>query len=343
MMYMDHIEPVASLQRPAVEAGAVAGASIPPPGTPGQTTDITVLTYNVRGLPWPLASGRGDALRSIGQELAQMRQSGSQPDVVLIQEGFRSEMAELVQASGYRFWAKGPGRGTSFGRLTSAGLHVLSDAPIVDVARHAFGHCAGLDCFANKGVMRVRLVPDGSPTPIDIVNTHLNSRRASRAAPAQSLAAHNQQVRQLAAFIAEARADGIPILVGGDFNVRNSPQRYYFNALDRPYTVVSEYCSQRPEAACGDSGGDPTSEPWLRSQDLQAFVADDQVSVRPLKTDVMFAQSKGQPGLSDHDGYVVRYQLEWARPDSTWKYRASDSVVVKPRMGTWGVKVSWKP
>ena len=344
MMYMDYIEPVASLERPAVEARSSGGAAGPLPDTQGQTADISVLTYNVRGLPWPLASGRGDALRAIGQELAQMRQAGQQPDVVLIQEGFRSEMAELVQASGYRFWAKGPGRGTGFGRLTNAGLHVLSDAPIVDVARHAFGDCAGLDCFANKGAMRVRLVPDGSPTPIDIVNTHLNSRRASRAAPAQSLAAHNQQVRQLDAFIAEARADGIPILVGGDFNVRNSPQRYYFNALDRPYTVVSEYCSQRPEADCGQAGGDPVSEPWLRSQDLQAFVADDQVSVRPLKTDVMFAQSKAQPGLSDHDGYVVRYQLEWARPDSTWKYRASDTVVVvKPRMGTWGVKVSWKP
>lgn len=343
MMYLDSTAPVASIERPAPEAGANGRSLDRLSDPPAQTTDISVLTYNVRGLPWPIASGRGDALRAIGKELAQMRRSGRQPDVVLIQEGFRSEMADLVKASGYRFWAKGPGRGAGFGRLANAGLHVLSDAPIVDVKRHAYGDCAGLDCFANKGAMRVRLVPDGSPTPIDIVNTHLNSRRASRAAPAVSLAAHNQQVRELNAFVAEARAKGVPILVGGDFNVRNSPERYYFDALDRPYTVVSEYCSQRLEADCGDQSGDPAAQPWLRSQDLQAFVADEQVSVRPLKTDTMFAEAKGQPRLSDHDGYVVRYQLQWARPSSTIRYQASDTLVVKPRMGAWGVKVSWKP
>ena len=339
-MYLEDIAPIASIERPTVESRVLGGASDP---DTSPTRDISVLTYNVRGLPWPIASGRGDALRAIGQELAQMRRSGQQPDVVLIQEGFRSEIAELVQTSGYRFWARGPGRGSGFGRLTSAGLHVLSDAPIIDVKRHAFGDCAGLDCLANKGVMSVRIVPDGSATPIDIVNTHLNSKRASRAAPADALAAHNRQVRQLNAFVDKVREPGVPMVVGGDFNVRNAPQRYYFNALERPYTVVSEYCSQRTEADCGVRDADPVTEPWLRSQDLQAFVSDEQVSIRPLKTDLMFAHAKGQPRLSDHDGYVVRYQLQWARPESTLKYRATDSVVVKPRMGAWGVKISWKP
>lgn len=341
MMVLDEAAPMVVVERPIADRPSVR--SVPDPlSDRGQTTsDISVLTYNVRGLPWPLASGRGDALRAIGQELAQMRQSGVQPDVVLIQEGFRREVAELVQASGYRYWAKGPGRGPGFGRLASAGLHVLSDAPILDVRRHAFGTCAGLDCFANKGAMRVRLAIAGSPTPIDIINTHLNSRSASRAAPAESLAAHNAQIRQLDAFVSETRAEGVPVIVGGDFNVKNAPQRYYFNALERPYTVVSEYCSQRAQTDCG--GEDPITEPWLRSQDLQAFVPDEQVSVRPLKTDILFAGAKGRAQLSDHEGYVVRYQLQWSRPDPTFKYRASDSVVVKPRMGAWGVKISWKP
>jgi len=341
MMVLDNTAPLVAVERPVDDSRSVRGSVDPLPGTARTTTDISVLTYNVRGLPWPLASGRGNALRAIGRELAQMRQSGVQPDVVLIQEGFRREVSELVQASGYRFWAKGPGRGPGLGRLTSAGLHVLSDAPIVDVTRHTFGDCAGLDCFANKGAMRVRLIPEGSLTPIDIVNTHLNSRRASRAAPADSLAAHNAQIRQLDAFVSDTRAEGIPLIVGGDFNVKNAPQRYYFNALDRPYTVVSEYCSQRAEADCG--GDDPITEPWLRSQDLQAFVPDEQVRVRPLKTEILFAEAKGGAQLSDHEGYVVRYQLEWTRPDPTFKYRATDSVVVKPRMGAWGVKISWKP
>lgn len=339
-MYLVDATPIAAIERP-VAGPRVQGGKAAPKGS--AIRDLSVLTYNVRGLPWPVASGRGDALRAIGQELAQMRLAGQQPDVVLIQEGFRSEMSELVQASGYRFWARGPGRGSGFGRLTSAGLHVLSDAPIIDVKRHAFGDCAGLDCLANKGVMRVRIMPQGAATPIDIFNTHLNSRTASRAAPADALAAHNRQLLQLDNFIASLREDGIPVVVGGDFNVRNAPQRYYFNALQRPYTVVSEYCSQASDAECGGAQPSPTKEPWLRSQDLQAFIPDARVNIRPLKTGIMFAETPDRRRLSDHDGYIVRYRLAWERPDSTLKLRASDGVVVKPRMGAWGVKVSWKP
>jgi endonuclease/exonuclease/phosphatase family metal-dependent hydrolase len=342
-MYLENVPPVASIERPAVDVGVPGGSADLSLDPTHHTRDLSVLTYNVKGLPWPIASGRGDALREIGRELAQMRQSGLQPDVVLIQEGFRSEIADLVETSGYRFWARGPGRGSGFGRLTGAGLHVLSDAPIINVKRHAFGDCAGLDCFANKGAMWVRVVPEGAATPIDIVNTHLNSKRASRAAPADALAAHNRQVRQLNTFIDANREVGIPMVIGGDFNVKNAPQRYYYDALDRPYTVVSEFCSQQASDCGGAVGGDPTMEPWLRSQDLQAFVSSQDVDVRPLKTDTVFAGSKEQARLSDHDGYVVRYQLRWARPDSTFKYRASESLVVKPRMGAWGVKVSWKP
>lgn len=53
--------------------------------------------------------------------------------------------------------------------------------------------------------------------------------------------------------------------------------------------------------------------------------------------------AKARAQLSDHEGYVVRYQLQWTRHDPTFKYWATDSVVVKPRMGAWGVKISWKP
>ena len=35
---------------------------------PAHTAEISVLTYNVHGLPWPLAQRRGTALREIGAE-----------------------------------------------------------------------------------------------------------------------------------------------------------------------------------------------------------------------------------------------------------------------------------
>jgi endonuclease/exonuclease/phosphatase family metal-dependent hydrolase len=181
------------------------------------TVEISVLTYNVHGLPWPLAKGRPTALKAIGRELAQMRAEGRQPDIVLIQEGFRSDAETLVKLSGYKHWARGPGRaeraprqsseeakrfravrypqwGEGWGKLVGAGLYVLSDAPILDVQSAAYRYCAGLDCLANKGVMLVRVAVPGVPGGVDVLNTHLNSKGASRAPLGRTLAAHNLQV-----------------------------------------------------------------------------------------------------------------------------------------------------
>lgn len=361
-MYLEPVETVAAFTAPAPELGssstavraALQPASTPPPAD--QTGEISVLTYNVRGLPWPIAFGRGAALREIGRELAALRREGRQPDVVLIQEGFRDEVEGLFRESGYRYWAEGPTRaertafggtvlrardlfrGEGVGKLMGGGLHVFSDAPIVDVRTAAYNNCAGVDCLANKGAMLVRLAPAWSPTPIDIVNTHMNSRKASMAPRSRTLPAHNGQVRELDAFLLANRETGNPMLLGGDFNIRNSPARYYFQALERPYTVVGEFCSQ-PDSGCGDGAADATSEPWLRSQDLQAFAAG-AVRVQPLRAETLFPTKDPKRALSDHDGYLVRYRLAW-NATTLAAYRPNPAMEVKPHK--LGVKVSWRP
>src|SRR5258705_3245092 len=100
-----------------VAATAAAPLSMPQVigGTQGPavrtaSAEVSVLTYNIRGLPWPFATGRATALKKIGRELAVLRAEGRQPDIVLIQEGFRGEVADLVKASGYRYWVQGPTR-----------------------------------------------------------------------------------------------------------------------------------------------------------------------------------------------------------------------------------------
>lgn len=331
-------------------------ATTTPLASPPPATEISVLTYNVRGLPWPLAARRGAALRQIGEELAQMRREGRQPDVVLIQEGFRGEIVELVRASGYAHWAKGPdreaerpvdpsasppaydrvrylGSGEGWGKLTGAGLHVLSDRPILDVRAEAFRYCAGLDCLANKGVLLARVaLPDGGA--VDIVTTHLNSKRAAKVPLERSLRAHNLQTEQLIAFIRDHRDPGSPLLVGGDFNVRNAPDRYYHQAAARPFMVVSEFCSREQQGCAGQSAA-VEDQPWLRSQDLQAFDSSARVNVRPLRVETVFARASG--GLSDHDGYMVRYRLDRQAADG-----GPPAIQVRPQVGTWGVKASWR-
>lgn len=327
------------------------------PRAPEASTEISILTYNVRGLPWPIAHGRAEALRKIGEQLAALRAAGRQPDLVLIQEGFREEVATLVEASGYRYWAQGPSRaertpttavvwrdggppalGEGWGKFTGAGLHVLSDAPITKVLSTTYSSCAGLDCLANKGAMLVRVALPELPVEVDIVNTHLNSRRAAKAPLKRTLLAHNLQLEQLYAFISAHRAPGAPLLIGGDFNVRNAPERYYHKAEQRPFAVVSEFCSSTASGCGGPARLD--ERPWLRSQDLQAFDEADAVQVRPLRAEAVFTAEDENGRLSDHDGYLVRYRLTWNPADLP--RNTERPVEVRPQFGKWGVKVSWK-
>lgn len=348
----------------AALAPDVSDLGVPPNGV--RSTEISVLTYNVRGLPWPLASGRAKALKAIGAELATMRRDGRQPDVVLIQEGFRGEVGALVKASGYRYWARGPSRserasgagpkngrryatvrypsfGEGWGKFTGAGLHVLSDAPITDVKDTPYRYCAGLDCLANKGVMLARLALPGAPSEIDIVNTHLNSRRAAKVPIARSLRAHNLQTEELIAFINAHRDVDRPLLVGGDFNVRDAPDRYDYRSAERPFQVVSEFCNRAANPCVGQAPGNPAARPWLRSQDLQAFAGAGPVTVRPIRIETLFGASKSGPRLSDHDGYLVRYRLSWD-PGVTAAASPRPPVELRPQLrGGLGVKVTWRP
>ncbi len=218
------------------------------PTGPIQPVELSVMTYNVEGLPWPIRMGRGSKLKAIGRELAALREKGLQPDVVLLQEGFRDEVEELIELSGYPHVAKGPRKkqrdpnpfskddrprykkvkyirkGEGWGKWGSSGLWVLSDHPINWVKSHAYRYCAGLDCLANKGVMLVSLQVPGLPTPVEIADTHLNSKGASGVPRNRNRMAHHLQAEELGRFMETDRTPGAPLIVGGDFNVMHAPR-----------------------------------------------------------------------------------------------------------------------
>ena len=93
-----------------------------------ESVEISVLTYNIAGLPWPIACGkhsrqtdangeripiacdRAKALGDIGETLAEMRQQGIEPDIVFLQEAFIAASAKIMQRGGYTNWMTGPGR-----------------------------------------------------------------------------------------------------------------------------------------------------------------------------------------------------------------------------------------
>lgn len=298
-------------------------------------TTLDVMTYNIEGLGFPARTNRGPKLAEIGKRLDAMRDDGEGPDIILFQEAFSDAAKNAVTLAGYPETVRGPGRhrtrelsaakeeragagkrsikrGEIGLKLSSGGLAIASRYPIEIHQSEPFASksCAGLDCFANKGALFARVTVPGAPDPIDIFDTHMNSRRASKAPPRRTLPIHQAQAAELGDFIDAVSSPANPALLGGDFNMRNSEVRLDFLEPRLPLILVHRFCLQ-PDAGCDIRMSWDGDAPWLDTQDLQFFRSGSRVQVRPIRVEAAFDGSEGSPRLSDHDAYRVVYELTW--------------------------------
>ncbi|MBD8546868.1 endonuclease/exonuclease/phosphatase family protein [Sphingomonas sp. CFBP 8760] len=298
------------------------------------STTLDVLTYNIEGLAWPARGRRGGALRRINATLKNMREHGTAPDVVMVQEMFSRSAVRAVRDLGYLNMVSGPSRtqggtlpddermpppfrwskGEIGVHLVNSGLAILSRYPIVQVRSEPFGkhRCAGLDCLSNKGILYARIAIPGVPGTINLFNTHLNSQASSRVSPRRHARAHRLQVDALGAFITAVGDRNIPTVVGGDFNMKASTIRFErFRNVTEPFAIVQRYCTDNP-LPCDVRQSWDGDEPWMDTQDLQLFESGSEVQIHPIRIEAMFDGSADSPRLSDHDGVRVTYQLTWS-------------------------------
>jgi len=294
-------------------------------------TRISVLTYNVEGLSWPARRGRGERLRAIAARLERLRADGEAPDIVLFQEVFSSAAARAVGGLSYPNLVAGPARtepapprngGRLPGRrslrqgeiglkVSTGGLVIVSDYPIVARDSRPFprGSCAGRDCLANKGMLYAEIAVPGVPVTLDVFNTHMNSQRASRVPERRHLASHRMQAHALAEYLAEMGDLTGPLIFGGDFNMRHSEARFEEFRRLQPLEIVHLACAD-PDRGCEVLMSWDGDAPWLDTHDLQLFWANAGVAVRPVRVEAMFDGGR-EPALSDHDGFLVVYELSW--------------------------------
>jgi len=312
-------------------------AAVPPPiatSADGKTKsmNLRVLTYNIEGLGWPARSSRGPELAQIGQHFKAMRAAGTGPDIVLFQEMFSGAAKKAVLASGYPAVTPGPDtttrpfestreklpgkssikRGEIGLKFAGSGLAIASNYPIVATDLRAYGgkSCAGIDCLSNKGIVLARIAIPGLPTPIDVYDTHMNSRGASKAPAPRNLAAHDRQALEASEFIDNTHNDDFPVVFGGDFNMRNSEPRWEnFTRYQKMY-LVHRTCSEAG-SGCDVKMSWDGDAPWMDTQDLQFYYNGSPIAIRPVKVDALFDGSPGSPVLSDHDGFMVTYELSW--------------------------------
>ena len=294
--------------------------------------ELDVLTYNVEGLHKFVRKGRREPLDAIGAHLAALREAGTAPDVVMFQEVFSRRARGAVLAAGYPSLAPGPSAGQHQAsaasprlpgrsnprkgelglKFASSGLVIAAEYPFVEMQAVPFrrGSCAGMDCLANKGIAFARMAIPGLPAPVDLYTTHMNSTGASRVPERRHLAAHNKQAREIADYVGLNSPPSLPVLFGGDFNMRGEPDRFeHFIRLHR-LRLVHVYCTRFADA-CDVRQSWDGDEPWLDTQDLQLFSSGSALAIRPIRVEAMFDGREDSPSLSDHDAFRVVYELSW--------------------------------
>ena len=310
------------------------------PETGRQAVEISVLIYNVWGLPWPVASNRRDPIKKIGEILGEMRMAGTEPDIVLLQEAFTMKSQPILELGGYPNIVGGPARGDAsvklskeeapefvkgrsiwkgekLGKWLNSGVAILSNFPIEERDALPFRRraCAGFDCMANKGMLVAAIHVPGVPEPIEIFTTHMNSKDASGVSPERSLIAHNLQVDEVRNYLfAEINDDGRALIAGGDFNTRGDRKRLDSLTANAYEPIVRFYCT-KSEDRCDIRMSYDGDEPWLDTQDLQVFFPGDRIDVRPIAIEALFDEPVDGQMLSDHDAYLVEYRLTWDPAD----------------------------
>jgi endonuclease/exonuclease/phosphatase family metal-dependent hydrolase len=304
---------------------------------------LSVLTYNVRGMPWPFATGRDGAFAQIEDRLIRMRSAGTHPRIIVLQEAFTDRAREIGPNAGYRFMVEGPSRdqigsnpqsekeakfaaatsfikGETIGKWLSSGLQILSDYPILSVRRAAFPSfaCAGYDCLANKGALLVTVRIPGQAQPVTIVTTHMNSKRASGVSEARSSVAYQLQAAALERFVQANHDLASPIIFAGDFNASNLNRRQIL----AQETVAPLLPGNRDRMKSGLAEITGSVRAWpsglkaevdtiaTRGRDWQFFASGIKAALVPHSISVPFGREADGTMLSDHMGLTISYDLQ---------------------------------
>ncbi len=329
-------------------ASASSGSAPPPPALPPlapaavDDQPLSVMTYNVKGLPWPVALGREEALARIGDCLAAMRAQRRQPHIVLLQEAFTPEAARIAARAGYTHVAAGPDaalrspvaatgadiaylnqarwdRGEQADKSLGSGLLILSDYPIVGIDRLAFPDfaCAGFDCLANKGVLIAHLAVPGIAGAVSIVNTHLNARKAAAVPIDRAQQAFDRQAGLAARFVAAHVPDGRPMILGGDMNIGKDARRagsFFTRFAQAGLRFIAPRWSGLRRALSPGLPFERETEHHLRravdhGKDWLFARDGDDMPMPVLHASAPFGADADGEGLSDHVGYMVTYGL----------------------------------
>lgn len=272
---------------------------------------LSVLTYNVAGLPGALSSSNPAA------NTPQISPLLNDYDLVLVQEDFAFHDELLSQDQHPYRSVKDTTDVSGFDLALGDGLNRLSNSPFTAFERVRWEECFGVftngsDCLAPKGfsVARHTLAPG---VRIDVYNLHADADDEP-----EDLATRRAEMRQLYRFI-DFFSAGMPVLVLGDTNSRFTregdilPELLASVGLDDVWIELSRDGLLPPVGeALKDCFPGDRSGPDCEVVDKVAYRSGGGLALTPLRyvvDDAVFVDASGEP-LSDH--YPVSVEFAWS-------------------------------
>ncbi|MBJ93918.1 MAG: hypothetical protein CMP23_05510 [Rickettsiales bacterium] len=267
-----------------------AQAHDPMPSNSAASGHITVLNYNVHGLP-PLFAGDRPLWRS--RRIAPLLSSYQ---VIALQETFSVHRSFDRQLS---FSAKAHARQRRCDRPAGPGLSTYSQTSIETRLFVPFEHCHGVlryanDCLANKGLLLTRIrLPGSKGRSLDLYNTHLDAGQNDGDSSARSA-----QINVLLQAISE-HSRGQAVVVVGDLNEAGT------GPVSRALQLAG-FVEACPQAACSNSNH--LERLFFRSSSGLTL------QLRSWSVEAGFVDERGR-NLSDHPAVAV--SLGWSEPQDS--------------------------
>lgn len=269
---------------------------------------LKVLSFNISGLL--IHRHNPERFNIIAKELLNRRLAGNEPDIVLLQEAFFSNVKPVLKNAGYKYIYRGPKDNFFKGKFVSSGLYILSNYPLTDTNKVILSkYCRGWDCFANKSAIHGRIKIEGFPVELDILTTHLQANADQPADKTSKI--RSKQFKKIGAFLEKHTSNDRPMIFAGDFNTRPfDPKRPEYPELPEILNALNagEFCLSSFDCVIDTST--KHEDLWVDSKDQHFFRSSKNVEITPVYAARTFQEVYSGETVSDHFGYEIWYDLK---------------------------------
>lgn len=191
-----------------------------------QASPFSVMTHNMGLLVSPGNYLGTDREGAIAEIITQIR--ALSPDVVGLCEVFdddeRGQIREAL-ADTYPHYQEGPDEDDL---ESDGGLLLLSKHPLIAASSMIYRDCDGSDCYANKGMIHIRVRPASFPEPVDVFFTHAQDISTS-----EGVDTLYAQLDRMSSFIQQHGSLTAPRIIMGDLNIPGESAQHYAQLLNR--------------------------------------------------------------------------------------------------------------